>query len=48
MSIAIIETVRPKQWYAFEQNNRKHVSTTKVFGNDIVRDDCGKKDDRSL
>ena len=29
----------PIQWYALEQNNRKHVTTTKVTGNDIVKDD---------
>ena len=28
-----------KQWYAFEQNDRKHVTTSKIMGNDIVKDD---------
>jgi len=39
MYIEKINADYPKQWYAFEQNDRKHVTTTKVFGNDIVQDD---------
>lgn len=39
MYIEKINADYPKQWYAFEQNDRKHVTTTKVVGNDIVRDD---------
>jgi len=38
MYIEKINVDYPKQWYAFEQNDRKHVTTTKVFGNDIVKD----------
>lgn len=38
MFIEKINADYPKQWYAFEQNDRKHVTTTKVVGNDIGKD----------
>jgi len=39
MYIEKINADYPKQWYAYEQNNRKHVKTIKILGDDIVKDD---------